>query len=192
MAEERDNQNERRTKDYNCIGLGATDGFGHPSPRLCTSARKGGRPEQVYDSTLESYQIEENVNFGKVLVPKADGQYPVIIFMHGSGGLSGVTSSIYAKMEKWVGAGYADPVVLVFTDEEDAHLMLGYGKGEAYQFSGPNPDGAANRYYNAINANEKNKNKFLMYKAPAKDPEGNDLQHGYNVFYREFFAICIT
>ena len=262
---------------------------------------KAASQTQVYDSTLKSYQIEENVNLGKVLLPKADGQYPVIIFMHGSGGPSGVASSIYKKMEKWVSAGYADPAVvvlpeikyldsrdttygvfdfekfvslgrckalveylkapaktaeeawknkidvsnidtivgasmgasaalyagithpaifknvgafspsqlfymppslggdpnyhwttdsakLVFTDAEDAHLMIGYGKGEADQFSNVAPYGAANRYYSTINSNESNKNKFLMYKAPAKAADGTDLPHSYNVFYREFFC----
>ena len=262
---------------------------------------KAASQTQVYESTLKSYQIEENVNLGKVLLPKADGQYPVIIFMHGSGGPSGVASTIYAKMEKWVSAGYADPAVvvlpeikyldsrdttygvfdfekfvslgrckalveylkapaktaeeawknkidvsnidtivgasmgasaalyagitppdifknigafspsqlfymppslggdpnyhwttdsakLVFTNAEDAHLMIGYGKGEADQFSNVAPYGAANRYYSTINSNESNKNKFLMYKAPAKAADGTDLPHSYNVFYREFFC----
>ena len=261
---------------------------------------KAASPD-VYESSFQYYSIDDKYNFGRVFVPKADGKYPVIIFVHGSKGQNSVDNNPFrSRIETWVRKGYADPAIfvmptiqqlkekewgttdfgefvsmgycldlvdylkkpaekteeawknkidvnridtitgvsmggsvalfagmkhpgifknvgalspsqlfyknkkdvqaqdfaywvtdptkLVYTDAEDAHLMLAYGKGEDYAFSGPDPDGAANRYYAAISANENNKNQFLMYKAPAKDPEGNDLPHGYNVFYREFFC----
>ncbi|MBR4733809.1 MAG: hypothetical protein IK081_13680, partial [Lachnospiraceae bacterium] len=261
---------------------------------------KAASPD-VYESSFQYYSIDDKYNFGRVFVPKADGKYPVIIFVHGSKGQNSVDNNPFrSRIETWVRKGYADPAIfvmptiqqlkekewgttdfgefvsmgycldlvdylkkpaekteeawknkidvnridtitgvsmggsvalfagmkhpgifknvgalspsqlfyknkkdvqaqdfaywvtdptkLVYTDAEDAHLMLAYGKGEDYAFSGPDPDGAANRYYAAISANENNKNQFLMYKAPAKASNGAKLEHGFDVFFRELFC----
>ena len=67
---------------------------------------------KVYEETIKDYVIDETYNFGKVLVPKADGKYPVMIYVHGAGNTN-VSSLLLGVMEKWVSAGYVEPMVVV-------------------------------------------------------------------------------
>ena len=74
---------------------------------------------QVYDvvegTPLTEYKVHDNKPYssGRVFVPKADGQYPVLIYLHGSGGPLTTLTILPELMDYWTSVGYADPAVVV-------------------------------------------------------------------------------
>ena len=77
-------------------------------------ARVKAASPDVYESSFRYYSIDETYNFGRVFVPKADGKYPVIIFVHGSNGQNSVDNNPFrSRIETWVRNGYADPAIFV-------------------------------------------------------------------------------
>lgn len=72
-----------------------------------------------------------------------------------------------------------DQKQIIFSTEPDAHLFIGYGKGEPSEFRSN-----ADRYSDIIKANKTNNTElFKMYTVPADAGE-----HSWVVFKREFFS----
>jgi len=74
---------------------------------------------QVYDVvegvSLTEYKVQDGKPYssGRVFVPKADGQYPVIIYLHGAGGPLTTLTILPELMDYWTSVGYVDPAVVV-------------------------------------------------------------------------------
>jgi len=55
----------------------------------------------------------KDINWGKIVVPEVEGKYPVLFFIHGSGGEENWNSTIARYADFWYRQGYIDPMVIV-------------------------------------------------------------------------------
>ena len=66
--------------------------------------------DKVYDGTLTSYKITERYNSGWYFEPVAEGKYPSVIMVHGSGTPYNFKTHLPGLMDQWVKMGYIDPM----------------------------------------------------------------------------------
>ena len=64
-------------------------------------------------NTHEKNEKGGDVNAGKILIPEAEGKYPVLFVIHGAGGSSNLAGRMEVLMNRWISLGYVDPMVLV-------------------------------------------------------------------------------
>ena len=64
-------------------------------------------------NTHEKNANGQDLNRGMIVVPEAEGKYPVLFFIHGSGGEEGWNSTIARYADYWYRQGYIDPMVIV-------------------------------------------------------------------------------
>ena len=83
-------------------------------PGSFLSTRAKALSSSIYDTSAQKkYSIDATYNKGTYFEPVADGKYPVVFVVHGSGGQQNLTSWMATSMEKWVSMGYVDPMVVV-------------------------------------------------------------------------------
>ena len=64
-------------------------------------------------SNLHSYSFDPTYNKGAWLDPAAEGDFPLMVLFHGSGGPGNQSSIMMDNMNKWLNKGYVDPMVFV-------------------------------------------------------------------------------
>ena len=74
----------------------------------------------IYETSWKEYNIGPN-NKGFYLEPADNGQYPVLIFIHGKGGLNAdIPKDTFRNLlEYWTKMGYMDKMVVIIPDIED-------------------------------------------------------------------------
>ncbi len=68
--------------------------------------------DKCYDGTVTSYSITPTYNEGWYFAPVAEGKYPGLILVHGSGSPDYLRYNMPSLMNKWVELGYVDPMVV--------------------------------------------------------------------------------
>ena len=78
----------------------------------------------LYESSLKEYNLGAG-NKGYYLEPSGDGQYPALIFVHGSGRISGIPKDTFRNLlEYWTAMGYMDEMVIIIPGIEQGSYSL--------------------------------------------------------------------
>ena len=61
--------------------------------------------DKIYDGTVTEYTITKTYNEGWYFEPAAEGKYPGLVLVHGSGSPSWLKANMATLMNKWVNMG---------------------------------------------------------------------------------------
>lgn len=72
----------------------------------------------VYDGTIKDYTITETYNYGTYFEPKVNGNFRVLIYVHGSGdygtcGQGNMPAGFMEQLNRWISLGYCEPMVVI-------------------------------------------------------------------------------
>ena len=70
---------------------------------------------RVYPEQWSTYSYNDK-NFGYYIEPETEGSYPVLIFIHGEGGVGSIHDNLIPLIEYWTEQGYMDKLVVVVPD----------------------------------------------------------------------------
>ncbi len=72
-----------------------------------------------FDSNGRSFDDMHNRNKGYYLAPNGNGTYPVLVYVHGAGGVNGLkNSNLISLIEYWTEMGYMDEMIVVLPSIE--------------------------------------------------------------------------
>ncbi len=74
--------------------------------------------EDVYDHELVRYELNDEC-VGYYFTPKAKGNYPTIIMIHGQGSVKSFKERLLSNFNNWVKLGYIPPMVVVIPEVLD-------------------------------------------------------------------------
>ncbi len=93
----------------------------------------------IYETTWKDYNLG-STNKGVYLEPAEDGQYPVLIFVHGMGGPSDIPKDTLRNLiEYWTEMGYMDKMVIILPTIEQGTAPSIF---EAFRYWGQNSTGS--------------------------------------------------
>ena len=105
--------------------------------------------EDVYDHELIRYEINDECK-GYYFTPKAKGNYPTIIMIHGQGGAKSFKERLLSNFNTWVKLGYIPPMVVVIPE-----VLTSYGTED------PDKSNIDDFQYFIYSSNEKRFNALL-------------------------------
>lgn len=83
-------------------------------PNMGADKAVAAEKKKVSYTTSKKYTFDETYNWGYYTEPEEDGDYQLLVIIHGSGknGCSWLKNAMPSNMEKWINKGYIEPMVV--------------------------------------------------------------------------------